>query len=220
MLREILKLLRKDDLMTQALGECREMLRICHTMVNASVESLRRRDTAEISADIYALDKKLNAFERDVRRKVVTHLALRNTADTAAGLTLVSIVIDLERIGDYTKNIQDLALSHPTRLLAGDHEPMLSSIEATALQHVARTVTTFDTGDVEEARKLMTEYKLDISKQCRTLETELVAGRTSLGVADAVSIALYTRFLKRISAHSRNLVSSLVNPIDRIGYPE
>ena len=33
-------------------------------------------------------------------------------------------------------------------------------------------------------------------------------------------VALYLRFLKRISAHSRNLISSVVNPFDRIGYRE
>ncbi len=75
-------------------------------------------------------------------------------------------------------------------------------------------------GDIEESRKLMTEYKLDISKQCRELERELVAGNTTLSISDGVGLALYLRFLKRISAHSRNLISSLVNPVDRIGYAE
>ena len=36
----------------------------------------------------------------------------------------------------------------------------------------------------------------------------------------AGSLCLYARYLKRIAAHSRNLVSSIVNPFERIGYPE
>ena len=32
--------------------------------------------------------------------------------------------------------------------------------------------------------------------------------------------SLYSRYLKRIAAHSRNLISSIVNPFERIGYPE
>ena len=38
--------------------------------------------------------------------------------------------------------------------------------------------------------------------------------------AQSATLALYARYLKRISAHSRNLISSIVNPFERIGYPE
>ena len=135
-------------------------------------------------------------------------------------MTLVSIVIDLERIGDYSKNIYDLAVQHPSRLNAGHLENELKAVEAEALAKFDRTVTTFKAGDGDEARLLMGEYKKDISRACRKIEELLVSGEAELEMAEAVSVALYTRFLKRISAHSRNLVSSLVNPFDRIGYPE
>ncbi|MHC4515617.1 MAG: phosphate signaling complex PhoU family protein [Planctomycetota bacterium] len=220
MIRDILKLLSKDNLQVQALSECYEMLDICHTMFRASVESLRNRDDANVEVDIYEKDKKVNQFERDVRRKVMTHLSLGHTADISAGLTLVSIVIDLERIGDYTKNIYDIAVNHPGRLHAGQQEEELKEIESAAMEMFDRAAKAFKEGDSDEARKLMGEYKQDVSKQSRRLEEELVAGKTELGVGEAVAVALYTRFLKRIAAHSRNLISSLVNPFDRIGYPE
>lgn len=220
MLREILKLLSKDNLQVQALSECYEMLDLCHTMVHASVETLRHTDTGDVNVDIYEMDKRLNKFERDVRRKVMTHLSLGNTADIASGLTLVSIVIDLERIGDYTKNIYDLAINHPGRLAVGKHSPEVDGIETAALENFNRTVKAFKAGDIEESRRLMKDYKVDISSQVSELEKLLVAGDTDLAVSDAVALALYLRFLKRISAHSRNLISSLVNPVDRIGYPE
>ena len=41
-----------------------------------------------------------------------------------------------------------------------------------------------------------------------------------IDVGTASSVALYSRYLKRIAAHSRNLISSVVNPFERIGYPE
>ena len=220
MIREILKLLSKDNLQVQAVSECYEMLDICHTMVEASVKSLRHSDTAEVAVDLYEMDKKLNAFERDVRRKVMTHLSLGHTADIGSGLTLVSIVIDMERIGDYTKNIYDLAVAHPKRLIGGDLEDDLAAIEKVALDNFSRTVSAFKEGNLSEARLLMEEYKADISKQARELERQLVSGKSALPMSEGVTVALYTRFLKRISAHSRNLISSLVNPFHRIGYPE
>ena len=220
MIREILQLLNKDNLQVQALAECYEMLDLCHTMVHASIESLRHSEDASVKVDIYQMDKKLNSFERDVRRKVMTHLSLGRTADISSGLVLVSIVIDLERIGDYTKNIYDLAVNHPKRLHVGELEQSLQTIERSALEIFKRAATAFKGGDIDESRILMQDYKEDISIKCREIEARLVRGETNLPSAEAVALALYLRFLKRISAHSRNLISSLVNPFDRIGYEE
>lgn len=220
MLREILNLLRRDNLMSQAFDECCNMLDLCRTMVRSAIDSLRNADVAFDHVDVHKLDKRLNEFERDVRRKVMTHLSLGNTADTAAGLALVSIVIDIERIGDYSKNIVDIARAHPSRLQAGAHEEALAEVERATLDLFERTTVAFKAADGDDARRIMSEHKTDVSKRWRAIEERLVAGDTSLSVADAVTMALYGRFLKRISAHSRNLVSSVVNPVDRIGYSE
>jgi phosphate uptake regulator len=218
--RDILRLLSKDNLQKQALQECHEMLDMCAEMVSASVESLRHKDDDSVDIDIYAMDKKLNAFERDVRRKVMTHLSLGHTEDINAGLVLVSIVVDIERIGDYSKNIYDLARRHPTRLDGGPMEERLAGIEAEVLKLFPEVVTTFKSGDEDDARRLMKTYKKDISKEVTALEKKIVSGKVELSSADSATLVLYARFLKRISAHSRNLVSSLVNPFPRIGYSE
>jgi len=218
--RDILQLLAKDNLQVQALSECYEMADLCHKMVTVSVESLRNCDDASIDIDIYQLDKRLNSFERDVRRKVMTHLSLGHTSDIASGLVLVSIVIDLERIGDYSKNIHDLAEHHPTRLRGGELEGSLKTIESETLDLFGRTISAFKSGNINQARRVMTDYKEDISGQSSEVLKALVRGDVVMETRDASALALYVRFLKRIAAHSRNLCSSLVNPFDRIGYQE
>lgn len=220
MLRDILNLLKKDDLQSQALAECHEMLVMCEQMVAAGVQTLRNRDDASMDVDILTMDKKLNAFERDVRRKVMTHMTLSDSPDLSVGLKLVSIVIDLERIGDYSKNIVDLAVAHPGVLHAGPLEEQLAAVESNALDAFHRSVRAFKEDDTDTAREVMKEYKTDIAALCRDIEHEIVSGSVDLPAKDAATVALYLRFLKRISAHSRNLVSSLVNPFDRIGYGE
>lgn len=220
MLRDILRLLSKDNLQVQALSECYEMLDICRQMVHASTTSLRQRDDASIDIDLVEADRRLNAFERDVRRKVMTHLAMGHTGDLASGLTLVSVVIDIERIGDYTKNIHDLARNHPARLHGGPLEEKVAAIEKHALANFERSVDTFKKGDLDEARRLMAGYKDDISRPAREVEEALVRGQVQMPASTATALALYMRFLKRISAHARNLVSSLVNSFERIGYSE
>ena len=129
MLKQIFELFKSDSLYEQALKECHDMLDIDKKMFNESVKTLRQLDTADISIDIYAMDKKINQFERDVRRKIMTHLVVSGKEDLASGLILVSVVIDIERIGDYTKNIYDLSVEHPKKLLAGNYEEKLLSIE-------------------------------------------------------------------------------------------
>ena len=220
MWRDIIRLLSKDNLQKQALQECNHMLDLCNQMVDASVESLRHHDDASVEIDIFAMDKQLNAFERDVRRKVMTHLSLGHPEDTASGLVLVSVVVDIERIGDYSKNIYQLARQHPGKLHGGPLEETLATIESQVMQLFPETVACFKSGNVAAARVIMKTYPCDISGEVSGFEEEIVTGRVTFPSTEAAALVLYTRFLKRISAHSRNLVSSLVNPFDRIGYAE
>jgi uncharacterized membrane protein YeaQ/YmgE (transglycosylase-associated protein family) len=53
--------------------------------------------------------------------------------------------------------------------------------------------------------------------QSSSTTTSIVIGMVA---ADATAVSLYARFLKRIASHSRNIVTSVVNPFQRIGYRE
>jgi len=221
MLKELFGVFKEGDLYSQAVEDCQEMLGITREMFRESVKSLRNRGTAEVDLDVYATDQVINSFERDVRRKVMTHLAISGKAELTSGLVLVSIVIDIERIGDYAKNIYDLAVHHPARLQAGSFEEQVSEIEDAVDEMLDQAIESFKESDPELARKLMTDYKKQISKRCDELTFQMVQGKGGdLNASDQVTVALYLRFLKRIAAHSRNMATSVVNPFDRIGYPE
>ena len=221
MFKQIFEIFKSDSLYEQALLECHEMLEIDREMFNESIKSLRSSDTAEIPIDIYAMDKKINEFERDVRRKVMTHLAVGGKDDIGSGLILVSVVIDIERIGDYTKNIYDLAVQHPKKLVAGSFEKKLVEMENSTKEFLNKAIDTFKDQNIDLARKLMTDYKTDISSASNDIVNAIVSGTNDeLSPEVAGSLCLYARYLKRIAAHSRNLVSSIVNPFERIGYPE
>jgi phosphate uptake regulator len=220
MWKNLLHLFKEEDLYTQALERSYQMLDMDFEMYEASVETLRRSDTREIGIDIYQMDKQINAYEREVRKKVMTHLGVTGSADLVSGLVLVSVVIDIERIGDYTKNIYDLATNHPTKLVADSIETELSRIETTVSSQFKNMITAFKNSDEQLARKGMDEYKEEVSKACDTITHGVVAGEiTELDASTGTAVALYARYLKRIAAHSRNIITSVVNPFDRIGYP-
>ena len=222
MWKNLITMFRKDNLYLQALDEAHTMLDIDWKMFQASVKSLRESDTGEIDVDIYAEDKQINAYERDVRKKVMTHLAIAGGgADLASGLVLVSVAIDIERIGDYTKNIYDLARKHPRKLHGGSLEPQLKEAEALTTHIFKEMIEAFKTSDEEKARVIMAEYKQELAALCDSITDAIVTGNTTdLSPHDATAVALYARFLKRIAAHSRNIISSVVNPFPRIGYKE
>ena len=221
MFKQIFEIFKSDSLYTQALSECHEMLDIDLTMFKASIESLRKSDSADINIDIFSMDKKINAFERDVRRKVMTHLAIGGKEDIGSGLVLVSVVIDIERIGDYTKNIYDLAVNHSKKLNGGSVEDRLAEIEKISFKLFEDTIDAFKNQDIEKARGLMGSYKENISIQSDAITNDIIAGKISdLDTGSASAVGLYARYLKRIAAHSRNLISSIVNPFEKIGYPE
>ena len=221
MFKQIFEIFKSDSLYEQALSECHEMLDIDLTMFKESIKSLRKSDSAEIAIDIFAMDKKINEFERDVRRKIMTHLAIGGKEDIGSGLILVSVVIDIERIGDYTKNIYDLAVNHPKKLNGGSVEDSLSEIEKISFKLFEDTIDAFKNQNIEKSRSLMGTYKEHISKQSDAITNDIIMGKIGdLEIGTASAVELYARYLKRIAAHSRNLISSVVNPFERIGYPE
>ena len=221
MWKELIQLFKKDNLFEQAYQEAAGMLDTDAAMYNASVEALRRSDTAEVKFDIYDADKGVNRSERGVRKKVMTHLVISGGTNLASGLSLVSVVIDIERIGDYTKNIYDLAVHHPLRLEGGPVEENLQKVEALVSSDFKSMIEVFKDRDEDKARLIMNNYKDGLSDACEEISNSILTGTvTELNSSDATAVSLYARFLKRIASHSRNIVTSVVNPFHRIGYRE
>ena len=221
MYKELIKIFKSNSLYDQALDACHQMLDTDLTMYNASTKSLRQSDTSDIDIDIYSMDISINKFERDIRRKISTHLSLGNSSDISAGLVLVSIVIDIERIGDYTKNIYDLANHHPKKLIVAKVEDRILELENFTTDFFTNTIKSFKEDDTESASLLMISYKEKMSKQSDEIVNDIISNKIDgINAGEGAAIALYARYLKRIAAHSRNLVSSIVNPFERIGYPE
>ncbi len=218
MLSEFFDLFRRRDLLSEAFKRSTEMLQDSHTMIEASCRSLREQEDTSIDIDIYAVDQRINAYEREVRRKVFTHLSLSEGEDLNVALILVSIVIDIERLGDFAKNIVELAQHHPTRLECGGLEDAVSEVESTVKRMFSIMLEAFPENDEELAKQVM-EAHWPVARKVNERLCAVVAGEEiGLSGSDAVATVLYLRYLKRISAHLMNIASSIVNPFERIGF--
>ncbi len=213
-------LFQTESLVQQAFEECNNMLDLDWKMFHASIESLRRTDSADVRIDIPDADKQINKSERDIRRKILTQLAISGS-ELSSGLAIASIVIDIERIGDYTKNIYELAQSHQAKLTAGPLEERVARVEAGVTGLFQRTTEAFRTRDEDSSRQIMIEYKETLANECQEIINDIVSGKvTEMTPANAAAVALYVRYLKRVAAHLRTIVTSVVNPFPRIGYKE
>jgi len=218
--KEIYEIWKKDSSLQRALNDSRAMLERTDRMFHESVNSLRASDTGEIGIDIYEEDRVVNKYQQDVRRKVLRHLAITGGVNVVPGLILTSIVIDIERIGDYTKNIMELAAAHPKKLTAGRYEEEVQKIEKAVGTMFDKIVSILETMDKDAARASIGD-SVWIRKRSDEIDLGLIKGdETSLSPGDAVAVALYVRYLKRVGAHLMNVLSSVVNPFERIGYKE
>ena len=220
MFRKILDLFHRDSLLNQALKDSYIMLDVDREMFVESIKSLRKQDNSELKIDIRKKDLMINEYEREVRKKVLTHLSISGKADITPGLVLTSIIIDIERIGDYTKNIVELSLNHPTRLEGSIFEEELVKIEEILINIFDQLIDAFKNSKIQIAREIM-KNSSEITRKCDKWVSMLIKGEGTPQVpTDAICLALYIRYLKRICAHLRNIATSIVNPFHRIGYRE
>ena len=113
----------------EAHQEACQMLKSDNQMFDNVCAKLRGRPIPHPDINIFDEEKKVDKIERAIRKKVLTHLSLSSTADTPGGIILIGIVIDLERIGDYTTNIAELSQAVFQKLEVGDLEEELQDIE-------------------------------------------------------------------------------------------
>ena len=218
MFKKWLAIFKKDTLIDRAFKRSFLMLNLTREMFLKAKESLRNREDSEVDVDVRNQDLEINKYEREVRRNVFNHLVVSGAENLPSGLILVSIIIDIERIGDYTKNIVELALEHPGKLKGGKFEKDLQRVETAVEDNFDKTRICFESDDKNLALKLLEEYKWvnDVCDEC--LEGLIKEEDKDIRPGDSVALGIYFRWLKRVNSHLRNITTSVANPFDRIGF--
>jgi phosphate uptake regulator len=218
MFRKWLAIFKKDTLMDRAYQRSFDMLAITMSMCMEARIDLRQREDSEIDLSMKEKDKEVNKYEREVRRMVFNHLAVQGTADLPSALALISIIIDIERLGDYAKNMLELAYDHPGKLQGGKFEEELARIEMAVEDNFIQTKKCFEEGKADFALELLDKYAW-VNDLCDEIVKAVVQEKDpNIRSGDAAALILYVRWLKRINSHLRNITTSVSNPFDRIGF--
>jgi phosphate uptake regulator len=214
MFKMLFEVLSQKSLMVQAAQRADDALERARTLCEAAFAALL--DGTRPDQDLYELDRQINDDEVTVRRMVLEHLAANPIGDLSAGVVLISTIIDIERVGDYAKNVYEQAerLGEPWPDRDGFRE-VRHLVEE--MNEIFRdTAAAVHAGDRDQARAAM-DRQHALNRDCEKWLDELCEAK-NFTAREVVVLALTIRFVKRIGAHLSNLASSVVNPFDRIGF--
>lgn len=206
--------LKKDRLISNAISDVEKMLEMSERMFTAVSDHLLKGHLMDF--DLYRMDQNLNQMEINVRRQLLEHGARHPKFNIPTTLTLTTIIVDIERIGDYCKNIYELHEIFPDLTHRPDYQTKVTNIETLLREMFINTKVAFSAEDLEKAQKV-----IDSCKKVRVICAEIyktAGGNQSLGVKDVVAMVLYARFSKKVGAHLAAIATSVTNPMDTIGY--
>ncbi len=216
MLKELLSIFRGSQPMEAATADFTRMLELAQELIlEATVVYWGRAQSPEERTALYDKDVRLNKLQRRVRKHVVAQLSGPVPSNVPYGLLLMSLVKDVERIGDYAKNLTELAVwveePMPEDELSGELREITRAVESLARE----AAQVFTRSDVERARELILEGR-GVAKRCDDLVRGVAKSNYSAGLA--VKAAVGARFLKRVDGHLLNLLTAVVMPLHKLDY--
>ncbi len=217
MLRELLSIFRSNEPLSVMGERFAQMLTLTHQMTLEAGEIYFKMDPEpEGRTRIYKADVQVNKLERTIRKKVIAHLSITgNTASLPYCLLLQSLVKDVERIGDYAKNLAEAPEFNDTPLPDDEIVAELREIRKGVEAAFTATAEVFTSSDRERAVTLIREGR-DITHRCEALIVRIA--RSSYPADLTAATVLGSRYYKRIGAHVLNILSSVVMPLHKLDY--
>ena len=218
--KDIINAWKSDDLLSQAWEESFSMLILSHKIFQKSVNYLNSGIDIESVKELKRRDIAINDYHKSVRRKLVTHFSMgENTKDIASGFILAEMAVEIERIGDYCKNISDITLTRKSKVNFNSLAAKIKDVEEEVLKRFKETIEAIDSQDQIIATDIVKSYKPYVAKISDDIVHDIISKTTKVkSDSDAASIVLYARYLKRIGAHLKNITTTVINPYDKVGY--
>jgi len=213
-------LLKGSNTIDESRTNVLEMLHKCQEMYIVVLRALHEAEDEHIRARIKAMDREVNQIENRVRRDIYRYLALTKERDLLSSLQLHDIVNEFERVGDYSKNIAELAEMVPAAVDWGEYEEGMALARQQVLQMFDLTFKTVENNDPRTGRQCDDLYR-GVAQFCDdTIEKLFGQGDSSSELVErrVLSLLLMLRYTKRVAAHLRNAVQTIVNPYHSIGY--
>lgn len=224
-LKEIFDALTKQKKLEKAYKRAGDMLKrdqymfneVCNALLEGQIFRRTKKLKKESIVDILSIeDKRINEMEIEIRKEVFEYLALNTAPDITASLVLTSVIIDMERLGDYTKDLARIILFKPPKLTRMTYVGHIKEWKGTIVQMFNKTHQAFTEDDEELAKEVM-QMNRDLRAETDLILLKLEKDK-KLKSKEAIVYTLYTKYFRRVSAHLENIASSVAYPFPYIGF--
>lgn len=198
---------RIEDKMQQMLRHDRHEFELAMSALIGEVEP------RSVNDELRSADQKVNRLEREIRRDLLVHTSVFGGIDTPTVLVYMSIVKDIERVGDYAKNLLDVAIDGAS-FADVPTTAMWQGLADEIAEYITDAGGAFQRRDEERSRELLTRG----SEMLGIFDERVSALVRGEDGGQPVARALAHRYLKRIVAHLMNVLSAVIMPLDMLDY--
>ena len=217
MLRELVNILRSGEPQTLLGDSFTKMVEIAADLtVRAGKIYFREQTDPEHLREVRHEDVKVNKLQRKIRKRVVMHLSVsRNAPDLPYCLVLMSLVKDVERIGDYAKDLSFIHEFAPP--VFAEHEIVreLRLIRAGVEEMMLSLKPVLESTDNTQAIRLIRNGRGLIDRGDEVLRA---LAKQPFDAPTHTALVLGTQYYRRLCGHALNLLSSVVVPLHKLDY--
>jgi phosphate uptake regulator len=215
-LREFIRILRSEDLAREVARDFAQMHELATAQVlRASEHYWHPPCPPDARQAIRDQDIAINKLERAIRKRMVVLLVGSSQIEHAHLLVLMSMVKDVERIGDYAKNLAEAADLCGERLPENELVHELADIRKLVEDLLEQAATALQCTNIALAQELTARGRSIVKRSDSLIEA---VARSDFTGTLAVKLALGTRYYKRICCHMLNVLSSVIMPPHRVDY--
>lgn len=171
-------------------------------------------DPDSVRQDLYETDERIDRLEQSIRRHIVVHGSVHGTSHLPQLLVLMSVAKDAERIGDYAKNLFALS-EYRTAPKGTPHHDELQSLRQRTSALLADAPELYESQDEKRAQEFIDRASVIID-ECRNRMIEIMKSEACSG-HDAMCMLAF-RYIRRTGGHVQNIITAVVNPIDKLDF--
>ena len=205
-----------SDLLDSIDAKLSEMLTNSMHVYDISMSCLLGDTNLEtVREDLYSTDKQINELHREVRREMIIHSAVNSrNLDIPLLLSYMTMSKDIERIGDYCKNLFEIAETGNSFAKGDDLDTYmeLKNDIGKLIVYLQSCLNLDDESKVQDLITLGSSLNNDLDGKI----TALLEDKEKIQYP--VATTLFYRYLKRIVSHIVNAATAIIMPTDQIDY--
>ena len=173
-------------------------------------------DLARGREDLLATDARIDELEQGIRRQILVHGSVHGSMHLPELMVLMSVSKDAERIGDYAKNIFALT-AHRVAGPGTPHHDELAALHSEVASLLADAPGVYESQDEARASEFIARAQRAIDG-CEAHMIAIFRSEACTGLDAACALAF--RHIRRVAGHVQNIVTAVVNPVDKLDFAD